>query len=189
MKQVVLVVAVALCLFALGSSVFSEGDFSTSQQKYPTSYEMLNGGVISVEKLIQGRWALGFIVYPGCPACEKMVEWFEQAAQAFPEINFLLIAPTAAPELKELVKTHAPGIPVLLDKGGILGTELEVKRAPTVLFSISGVLLDRLNWPFTEGTLLRKLAESLTTEVELPDPKELIGQPAPDFTASDLRAN
>lgn len=189
MKQVVLVVAVALCLFALESSVFSEGDSSTPTQEYPTNFETLNGKSISVEDLAQGRWALGFIVYPGCPACEKMVEWFEQAAQAFPEIKFLFIVPKATSDLKTFVKMHAPGIQVLLDKGGALGAQLDVKRAPTVLFSISGVLLDRLNWPFTKGTLLRKLAESLTTEVELPDPKGLIGQPAPDFTASDLRAN
>ncbi len=190
MKQVGLVVAIVFCLFALSPSAFSQGDSSASQQKYPTSFKTLNGSVISVEEFTQGRWALGFIVSPGCPACEKVVEWFEQAAQAFPEIKFLLIAPETTPELRELVKTRAPEISVLLDQGGVLGIELNVKQAPTLILSAEGVGIARLDWPFTEGKLFRKLAESLLIEVEpraeLPNPKELLGQLAPSFSAPNL---
>ena len=188
-----LVIAIVFCLFALSLSALSQGDSSTSQQEHPVSYETLDGGVILVEEFTQGRWALGFIVSPGCPACEKMVEWFKQAAQAFPEVKFLLIAPEATPELRELTKTHAPEISILLDQDGVLGTELEIKRAPTVFLSAEGMYITRLDWPFTEGKLFRKLAESLLIEVEprteLPNPKELLDQVAPSLSAVDLSEN
>ena len=187
MKRVVLVITIVFCLFALGLSTFSQGDSSASQQRYPTSFKTLNGTVILVEDLAQGRWALGFIVFPGCPACEKMVEWFEQAAQAFPEIKFLFIASEATPELRDLVKAHAPEIPVLLDKGGVLGTELGVTRAPTVFLSAEGMYITRLDWPFTEGKLLRELAQSLL--IKLPNPRDLLGKQAPNFSAVNLNGD
>jgi peroxiredoxin len=187
MKRVVLAIAVVFCLFPLSLSALSQGDSSTSQQEHPVSYETLDGGVISVEELAQGRWALGFIVYPDCPACEKVVEWFEQAAEAPPEVKFLLIAPEATPELRELVKNHALGIPVLLDQDGVLGTELEIKRAPTVFLSAEGMYITQLDWPFTEGRLLRELTESLL--IEFPNPRDLLGKQAPNFSAVNLNGD
>ncbi|MGC9075349.1 MAG: TlpA family protein disulfide reductase, partial [Candidatus Bipolaricaulaceae bacterium] len=129
-----------------------------------------------------GRWALLFVVIPGCPACEEVLPWFTRAAQAFPEIRFLLVAPAATPELTSLVGD----LPVYIDEGGALGWELGVRRAPAVLLSVEGVIIDRLDWPFTEGKLLRSLAESLLVEIEMPNPKELLGQPAPEFSGLDL---
>lgn len=187
MKQVVLVIAIVFYLFALSPSAFSQVNSSTSQQEHPASYETLDGGVISVEEFTQGRWALGFIVSPGCPACEKVVEWFEQAAQAFPEVKFLLIASAATPEVRELVKTHAPEIPVLLDQDGVLGIELEIKRAPTVFLSAEGMYITRLDWPFTEGKLLRELAQSLL--IKFPNPRDLLGKQAPNFSAVNLNGD
>ena len=59
-----------------------------------------------------------------------------------------------------------------------------------MVLSAEGVGIARLDWPFTEGELFRKLAESLLIEVEpraeLPNPKELLGQLAPSFSAPDL---
>lgn len=154
-------------------------------QEHPSQFETLNGGVIPIEELARGRWALGFVVFPGCPACEEFLLWFSRAAQAFPEISFLLVAPEATPELRAVVEEQPSGIPVLLDRDGMLGAWLGVERAPTVLLSVKGVYIDRLDWPFTEGTLFRKLAESLL--VEVPSPKELLGQPAPDFETVDVK--
>lgn len=159
---------------------------SVPSQEYPSQFGTLDGGVIRVEELASGRWTLGFVVVPGCPACEEFIQWFSRAAQAFPEISFLLVAPEATPKLRALVEEQASGIPVLLDKDGMLGAWLEVERAPTVLLSVDGVFIDRLDWPFTEGGLLRKLAESLLVEIEFSDLKELIGHPAPDFSGADL---
>jgi len=156
-------------------------------QEYPSQFETLDGGVIPVEELARGRWALGFVVFLECPACEEFLPWFSLASEAFPEVNFLLVVPEVTPELRAVVKEQASGIPVLLDKDGMLGAWLGVERAPTVLLSVEGVYIDRLDWPFTEGALLRKLAESLLVEIEIPNPKELLGQPAPGFSTTDLK--
>ncbi len=133
-------------------------------------------------ELAFGRWALLFVVIPGCPACERVLPWFSRAAQAFPEIRFLVVAPAATPELAGL----AGDLPVYIDEGGALGWELGITRAPAVLLSVEGVIIDQLDWPFTEGQLLRSLAESLLVEIRLPSPRELLGRPAPEFTAVDL---
>jgi len=190
MKRSVLVIAIVFCLFALSPSAFSQVNSSTSQQEHPASYEMLDGGVISVEEFTQGRWALLFVIFPGCPACEQAVDWFGLAAEAFPEIQFLLVTPEFTPEFNALVKEHSPGIRVFLDQGGEVGASLELTQAPILVLSAEGVGIARLDWPFTEGKLFRKLAESLLIEVEprteLPNPKELLGQLAPSFSAPDL---
>lgn len=151
-------------------------------QDYPAVFPTLGGETIGIEEIAQGRWAVGFVVLPGCPACEKLIAWFERAAEAFPEIRFLLVAPEATPELEALVQGQ-----VLLDRGGVLGGSLGVKRVPTVFLSVEGVHVTRLDWPFTEGALLRALAESLLVKIKLPNPKELLGEPAPGFSAHDLQ--
>jgi len=127
--------------------------------------------------------AVAFVIVPGCPACEKLIAWFSRAAQAFPEVRFLLVAPKATPELEALVQDQSQA---LLDRGGVLGGWLGVKRAPTVFLPVEGVHVTRLDWPFTEGALLRALAESLLVEINLPNPRELLGEPAPGFSARYL---
>lgn len=171
-------------LFLISLVAFSCSDLA---QAYPSQFETMAGGVILVEELAQGRWALGFVLVPGCPACEEFLPWFSLASEAFPEVNFLLVVPEMTPELQALVEEQATGIPVLLDKGGMLGAWLGIERAPTLLLSVEGVFIDRLDWPFTKGVLLRKLAESLLVEIEIPSPKELLGQPAPNFSTTDLK--
>lgn len=155
--------------------------FGSLPQGVPSFFETLDGEEFSTEELSSGRWALGFIVLPNCPACEEVIDWFSYAAQAFPEIQFLLVAPEPTPELKEAI---GDSYTILIDQGGIFGGWLGVERAPTVFLNVEGVYVDRLDWPFIEGFLLRKLAESLL--VDVPNPRLLIGQPAPDFSATDL---
>jgi len=128
-----------------------------------------------------GRWALAFVVVPDCPACDQVIEWFGRAAEAFPEVNFALVAPEFTSELLGLT---GEDLLVLHDAGTQLGSEVGVTRAPTVSLLVEGVEIERLDWPFAEGLLLRKLAESLL--VEFPTPSELLGQPAPGFSALSL---
>jgi thiol-disulfide isomerase/thioredoxin len=135
---------------------------------------------VEVGDLISGRWALLFVVIPGCPACEEVLPWFSQAAQAFPEIRFLLVAPWSTDELRKL----AGAIPVYIDGGGMLGASLGVKRAPTVVFWAGGVPVHRLEWPFDRAKLEKGLEEVLAHPV--PDPRALLGHLAPDFLASNL---
>ncbi len=138
---------------------------------------------LELTELASGRWTLLFLVVPGCPACEEALAWFHRAAQAFPEIRFLLVAPWNTEELPRLAGT----LPVYIDEGGALGWELGIRRAPTVLLGAEGVIIDQLDWPFTEGQLFRSLAESLLVKIEMPNPKELLGQPAPEFSATNLK--
>ena len=104
---------------------------------------------VEVGDLISGRWALLFVVIPGCPACEEVFPWFSQAAQVFPEIRFLLVASWSTDELRKL----GGAIPVYIDGGGIFGASLGVKRAPTVVFWAGGVPVHRLEWPFDKAKL------------------------------------
>jgi len=152
-------------------------------QDYPAVFPTLAGGTMGIAELAQGRWAVGFVIVPRCPACEQVIGWFGRAAEAFPEIRFLLVAPEATPELEALVPDESQ---VLLDRGGILGGSLGVKRAPTVFLFVEGVRVTRLDWPFTEGALLRALAESLLVEIKPRNPRDLLGEPAPDFVALNL---
>jgi thiol-disulfide isomerase/thioredoxin len=137
-------------------------------------------GAVDLEKLSFGRWALLFVVIPGCPACERVLPWFSQAAQDFPAIRFLLVAPWATEELATL----AGDFPVYIDHGGKFGASLGVKRAPTLVLLARGMIALRLEWPFDEAKLQESLAEFLTFQV--PDPQSLLGKRAPDFSAKDL---
>jgi len=135
---------------------------------------------MDVGELAFGRWALLFVVIPGCPACERVLPWFSQAAQAFPEIRFLVVAPAATPELTGLAGDHL----IYVDRGGVFGASLGVKRAPTALLLARGAIVRRLEWPFDETKLKESLLELLALQV--PDPQALLGKSAPGFTAKGL---
>lgn len=134
-----------------------------------------------VETFSEGRWALGFVVVPDCPACEDVITWFGRASLTFPEIHFALIVPQASSEVQALGNTE---LLVLVDENGEVGSMFGVHLAPTVIFFVDGIPVDKLEWPFTEGLLLRKLAESLL--ITFPKPTELLGKPAPEFTARNM---
>jgi hypothetical protein len=159
---------------------FSMGAFPQEQL---TVLKTMDGGEFQVAGFSRGRWALGFVALPGCPACEQLIEWFGHATQAFPEVQFLLVAPEISPDLVGAVGTK---FEVLLDLGALFGTRLRVERAPTVFLDVNGVYVGRLDWPFSEEELLRALAESLLIPIKFPNPKELLGQLAPDFSSLDL---
>jgi len=133
-----------------------------------------------LEDLSFGRWALLFVVIQGCPACEKVLPWFSQAAQTFPEVHFLLVTPWSTPELGKSAGT----LPVYIDNGGIFGASLGVKRAPTVLLLARGAVARRLEWPFDEAKLGESLLELLALQV--PDPQALLGKNAPCFSAKNF---
>lgn len=160
--------------------------FSVWTQDCPFVFETLDSRMITTAELNQGRWVLGFIIIPGCPACEEVIEWFGQAAKEFPEVHFLLVAPEDTPELRVTAQTHAPEIHVLLDREHILRTSFEVEQYPTVTIHVEGVWITKLDWPFSKGELLQEITESLFIEIEFPDPRDLLGQPAPEFSSVDL---
>lgn len=153
------------------------------------TFQTLDGEIITTVDFARGRWALGFIVIPGCHACEEVVKWFGRAAKEFPEIHFLLITSEDTPDLKGIMRTHAPEVQILLDPEHLLATWIEVERVPTVFLSVEGIFITRLEWPFSEGELVQEIAKSLLIEIESPDPRELLGQPAPEFSSVDLEGN
>lgn len=177
----------AVFLVTLWLSVFTYGALAAGDLNIPpVEFTTLDGGSITLDDLSQRRWALAFVILPGCPACEEVIEWFAQGAQAFPQINLLLVTPAATPALASFVEEHAKGLQVLLDQDGILGAMLAVERAPTVFLTVGGMHIDQLDWPFTQQEFRQAVEESLHTEFEVPDTTELLGHPAPDFTALDL---
>ncbi|MEN3009421.1 MAG: hypothetical protein ABDI20_00290 [Candidatus Bipolaricaulaceae bacterium] len=147
------------------------------------SLHTLAGESFPLAELEKGRWALAFVVLPGCPACEVIIPWVHAAKGSFLEIHFALVAPYATLELKK----QAEGLRVFLDEGGRFGFLLGVRRAPTVVFFVEGIPVEKLEWPFTEEIFFQKLGESL--RVVVPSPKELVGQPAPDFAAQNLEGS
>lgn len=74
-----------------------------------------SGEPFSLAMLEEGRWALAFVVVPNCPACEEVMGWFNRAAEAFPEIRFVLVFPETSPAAESF---SSEGVNVLLDEGG-----------------------------------------------------------------------
>lgn len=128
--------------------------------------------------LCQGNWALGFVVLPGCPACETLLGWLSEASTRFPELHLLVVVPWETPEL-----AGSP-LEVFVDQAGELAGALGIRRAPTLVLLSWGRQASRLDWPFSEAELLSSL-ESLS-QVERQGPQVLVGQPAPAFSGLDL---
>ena len=137
---------------------------------------------LSAVQLARGRWALLFVVVPGCPACEEAILWLGQAANVFPKIRFALVAPEITAELALLTNVAAPWVRIVLDRGGALGGTFGVRRAPTVILLVEGTPAGRLDWPFSEQDLSAAFASSLLEETVY----DLVGVPAPDFVTHDL---
>ena len=55
-----------------------------------------------------------------------------------------------------------------------------------MFLDVDGMYVGRLDWPFSEEELLRALAKSLLIPIGFANPKELLGQLAPDFSSLDL---
>ncbi|MGQ9477841.1 MAG: TlpA family protein disulfide reductase [Candidatus Bipolaricaulia bacterium] len=187
-KNMIIVMMRSLALVVVLSHLISPGIWAQVCPSIP-AFETLNGEMITAVDLARGRWSLGFIVIPGCLTCEEVVKWFGQANRAFPEIHFLLVTPEDTAELRGIVQNHAPEVRVLLDSEHLLATALEVERLPTVFLSVEGVYITRLNWPFSKQEFTQAITESLSIVLEHPDPKELLGQPAPVFSSVDLEGN
>jgi thiol-disulfide isomerase/thioredoxin len=112
---------------------------------------------VNLERLHEGSWALVFVILPGCPACDDVIVWLGRAANAYPDLNVLLLCPWLTDEL-EAAAAEAKW-PLAVDAGGLLGAGLGVKRAPTVVFSLDRRPLAWLNWPFREDDLVRRIRE------------------------------
>jgi len=126
----------------------------------------LDGEMFSTEEFSSGRYALAFVVVQGCPACMQSVPWLWRAAEAFPEIRFILVTPESSIEFQS---EDSGGISVLLDQEGKLGGAFQIHRVPEVSFLVEGVIVKEVGWPFSEGELLRACAESLLIEIQRPE--------------------
>lgn len=116
--------------------------------------------------LHEGYWVLMFAVYPGCPACEVAMVWLGRAANTHPGINALLVCPWLMDELKEAAGEAK--LSLVVDEGGLLGADLDVERAPTVVCLLDRQPVARLDWPFGEGDLVQGIEELAATPREGP---------------------
>ncbi len=124
-------------------------------------------------QLYQGRWALVFVVLPGCPACERVLAWLGEGS--LPAVNLLLVAPWASEELEVWARTL--GVPWWVDEGGRMGASLGVQRAPSVVLFLDGRPWRLLPWPLGQGDLVRGLAELAAAPRE--GPHALLGSTFP----------
>jgi len=141
---------------------------------------MLEGEPFSSDEFDVGRYALMFMVPDECSACETSLPWLQHAAEAFPEIRFLLVSPVPLPE------ACSEWISVLIDSEGRLGGAFGIDRVPEISLLVEGVRVKEVDWPFTEGGLFRACAESLLIEILRPDPRTLLGEVAPAIDAVKL---
>mgnify|MGYP005623641419 CR=1 FL=1 len=84
----------------------------------------------------------------------------------------------------ELGKEIPPGLQLLIDRAGALGSTFGVNRAPTLILLVEGNPVGRLDWPFTEENVMRELTRSL--EFRPLTSRDLLGAPAPDILALSL---
>ncbi len=124
-------------------------------------------------QLYQGRWALVFVVLPGCPACERVLAWLGEGS--LPAVNLLLVAPWASEELEVWARTL--GVPWWVDEGGRMGASLGVQRAPSVVLFLDGRPWQLLPWPLGQGDLVRGLEELAAAPRE--GPYSLLGSTVP----------
>ncbi len=64
----------------------------------------LDGMPFSSDQFDVGRYALTFVIPDGCPACEGPLTWLQRAAEAFPEIRFLLASPVPLGETTKMTR-------------------------------------------------------------------------------------
>jgi len=172
LRTLVLVVLAVICTF-------------TATAQLPDLVLLSDDG-FSSDCLFQGRTAATFVVFPDCDACIEVTNWLYRAAEAFPEIQFFLVSPENATEFAD---THQATVNALADPGGAFGATFHIQHVPATLLFINGANIARLDWSFTEGELLRALAESLLVDFRVPEIKDLRGERPSDFTAVDLQGS
>jgi len=125
--------------------------------------------------LAQGRWALLFVVLPGCPACEHAIRWLGEVRHDYPQIQFLLLAPLRTEELRAIASPL--DLPLAVDEGGRIGARLGVRRAPTAVLLLDGRPQGGLDWPFTQDALVRAVEDLAAAPRE--GPWQLLGSAVP----------
>jgi hypothetical protein len=146
-------------------------------------------GASSTRDLVQrpdigsGLWVILFMEGSTCEACGDVIPWAFHAHEAFPEFSFVLSYP-------ESVLEELPNLPsdliLFTDRGQLFGRDLGIEYAPTVLVFISGRLFSKLEWPLTEGQLLRSIATASIAAPQLVSPSTLVGYETPAFLALNL---
>jgi thiol-disulfide isomerase/thioredoxin len=119
-------------------------------------------------ELLIGIRAFAFIVQAECSACEQVVQWFADAAKAFPEIQLAFVSPSPA---TESVETSGGAIPIIPDKDGLLAVALGVARAPTVIVASDETTVARLDWPFSREDLFDVLTAQRPRNTDAPNPE------------------
>lgn len=159
---------------------------STATSLPPLNLATLDGGSLSTADL--QRTLIMVFVLPHCPACETVLGWVEEAAQAHPEIAFVLVTKADSTSLREMLGSLGAKVPVLLDTDDLLASVLSAYRPPMACSFYDGRLLSRLDWTFGSGEF-SALVEELTAGAAAYWPVGVDGlteQLAPELRAVDV---
>jgi len=159
---------------------------ATATSLPPLNLPTLAGGSMSSADL-QGPLVVVFVL-PHCPACETVLGWVKDAAQAHPEIGFVLATKADSAPLRKMLESLSIETPVLLDGNDLLASVLTAFRAPTAYSFYDGRLLGRLDWPF-ESDGFSALVDELAAGAAASWPvgtESLVEQPAPEFEAVNM---
>jgi len=111
------------------------------------------------------------------------VQWFADAAEAFPEIQLAFVSPSRA---TESIETSGGAIPTIPDTNGLLAVALGVGRAPTVIVASDETTVARLDWPFGREDLFGVLAAQRLRSADAPNPERHLATSFKELVAVDL---
>ena len=176
-KELYMKYNVCICmLLALSVSLVS------THQLFATA-EPASGTASKVNELLIGVRAFAFIVQAECSACEQVAQWFADAAEAFPEIQLVLVSPSPA---AERVETSSGAIPIVPDTDGLLAVALGVARAPTVVVASDETIVARLDWPFSREDLFGVLTAQRPRNTGAPNPEPHLATRFKELVTVDL---
>ncbi len=136
----------------------------------------LDGQAAAPAALLRGRVAMLFVVVPGVDDSLRVVEWFDGAGKALPDVSPFVLAPEDTPELRKVGASY-PELTVLIDQQAGFGIALGIQDVPAVVTLLDGRVREWLMPPFSRADLVEAMEALAAAERRGPIP--LIGTSAP----------
>lgn len=152
-------------LFGVFSSVIYVG---RQQAVLPAiSFQQLNGDMVNLAKLGQGKITVVNLWATWCPPCQREMPVLQQAEQRYPDVLFVLLNQHEHPEIVQqyLQQTGLQFNHLLLDQQGRVATELGAHGLPvTLFFAADGQLISSHMGELSAATLAHSLRQLGVTE-------------------------
>lgn len=136
----------------------------------------LDGQPTAPTVLLRSRVAMLFVVVPGVDDVVRVVEWFDSAAKALPDVAPFVLAPEETLELRTVAESY-PDLSVLIDQHATFGIALGIQDVPALVTLLDGRVREWLMPPFSRDDLLEAMEALAVAERRGPIP--LIGTSAP----------